>query len=118
MTVSKMELAKTLKSIKAVTNEVTYEEVKHRLVSPEMTDEVERSIGGLVEEDEFALLCKLMGTSTHLINLEQRPIIPGDYIVPDFFARFDTDSTLLKLKSNHRGYCCLIDVKSTDKKEI
>jgi hypothetical protein len=34
------------------------------------------------------MMCRLMGTATHLVHLEQRPIISGDFIIPDFMARF------------------------------
>ncbi|WP_159100509.1 hypothetical protein [Porphyromonas cangingivalis] len=44
------------------------------------------AVNELSEEDEFAVSTKLIGTATHIIGLEQRPIIKGEYVVLDFFV--------------------------------
>src|SRR5689334_14931958 len=89
--VSKMELAKALKSIRDVApDEETYQKIAAMLLPSDgnEADAVEKAIEGLSEEDEFALLCRLMGTCTHLVPLEGRPIIPSDDNRPDFLANF------------------------------
>lgn len=57
-----------------------------------------------------------MGTATHLVALEQRPIIPGDYIIPDFLARFQPGCSVCGFgREDSSGFECLIEVKSTSK---
>jgi hypothetical protein len=73
-------------------------------------------MAGLTEEDEFALMCRLMDTTTHLAPLGQTPVFEGDYIVPDFLARFQPGCRLRGLdRQRNAGFGCLIEVKSTTK---
>jgi hypothetical protein len=114
--ISKIELAKGLKAIRGIVPDEAYERIKRSLVPEEASEEVEKAISGLSEEDEFALLCRLMGTATHLVGLEQRPLVPGDAIVPDFLARFQPGCSIEgREKTKSSGFKCLVDVKSTTK---
>jgi len=118
--VSKIELAKTLKAIRdIVASDKEYQRIKEILAPQESEAAIEKAIRGLSEEDEFALMCRLMGTATHLVRLEQRPLIPGDYIAPDFLARFQPGCSIHGFGSEHSsGFKCLIEVKSTHKDEF
>jgi len=113
--VSKIELAKALKAIRDVCpSEDDYERVKSVIVPPEGAKQVDAAVAGLSEEDEFALMCRLMGTTTHMVALGQRPVIGGDYIVPDFLARFQPGCFFHGFtKEDSSGFNCLIEVKST-----
>lgn len=118
--VSKIELAKVLKSIKdlGLTTE-EYQNIKSSLVPSGSEAAVEEAVKGLSEEDEFALMCRLMGTATHLVPLEQRPLVPGDYIPPDFLAKFQPGCSIQGYgREDSTGFKCFIEVKSTEKDEF
>lgn len=117
---SKIEIAKRLKAIKDIAETPEqYEAVKHALFPGQDLTDVEKSITGLSEEDEFALLCRLMETTTHLVRLEQNPIIAGDFIVPDFWARFQPGCRWGGLGPEcSAGFTCLVEVKSTKEKSL
>lgn len=114
-TPSKIEIAKALKAISSVSSKNQIEKIIN-LFSESEDDKIyfERAIRGLSEEDEFALLTRLMNTATSIIGLEQRPILEGEYIIPDFFVSFKPHCTI-KRKSNDdfKEYKCLVEVKST-----
>lgn len=119
VTVSKMELAKALKAVRAVSSsDEEYERVKALIVPRDRSESVGLSVKGLSQEDEFALMCQLMGTATHLVPLEQRPLLSGQYLIPDFLARFQPGCSLLGMESkDSAGFKCLVEVKSTKESE-
>lgn len=107
-------MAKALLAVKSVVSEDDYLRVRSLLVHPDAGDRIDQAIHGLSKEDEFALMCRLMGTATHLVHLEQRPVVAGDYLVPDFLARFQPSCSVHgKTSSQSRGFRCLVEVKST-----
>lgn len=112
----KVELAKALLAVRSIATEDAYDKVRAILLAPGTAATVDSAIRGLSQEDEFALMCRLMGTCTHLVPLEQRPIIDGDFLVPDFLARFQPGCvTHRKRASDSDGFRCLVEVKSTTK---
>lgn len=112
----KVELAKALLAVRSIASAADFQKVRDILVPDTARVEVDRTIQGLSKEDEFALMCRLMGTATHLVPLEQRPVIAGDYLVPDFMARFQPSYTPLgKSKQDSQGFRCFVEVKSTQK---
>jgi len=114
----KVERAKIVKAIRdtGFVDEVSRKAIENALVPSGSAPAVESTIRGLSEEDEFALMCRLMGTTTHLVPLEQRPILPGDYLVPDFLVRFQPGcSTDGFTSEDSSGFRCFIEVKSTKK---
>ncbi|NLH47737.1 MAG: hypothetical protein GX444_03935 [Myxococcales bacterium] len=113
---SKMEWAKALKGVRDISTPEQFQKVVEALGIQNEAKEIQTSILGLSEEDEFALMCLLMGTTTHLIRLEQRHYIPGKYIAPDFFARFKPGYYAQGFTSDDFDeYKCLVEVKTTDK---
>jgi hypothetical protein len=117
----KVEKAKILKSIiDSGIIEKDYLSIKKILLtSSDNETAIDSVIKGLTEEDEFALISRLMGTTTHLIPLEQRPIILGDYIVPDFLARLQPSCVIAGFsKQDSSGFTCLIEIKSTWKNKL
>lgn len=114
--VTKIELAKALKAIKSVSTEDQFEQIKRIYFEDGLEESVMNAVNGLSEEDEFAMMTKLLGTATHIIGLEQRPIIAGDYIVPDFFVQFKMGNVVnRKTQKDFGGFKCLVEVKSTSK---
>lgn len=114
--VTKIELAKALKSIKAIATDEQFEKTKQIFIQAGGEDSVMSAVNGLSEEDEFALLTKLLGTAKHIIGFEQRPLVEGDYIVADYYLTMKPAcSTHGKSKDKFPDYKCVIDVKSTEK---
>jgi len=114
--VTRIELAKALKSIKAVATPAQFEETKKLYIQEGGEESVMSAVNGLSEEDEFSMLTKLLGTATHIIGLEQRPLIRGEYIVPDLFVNLKMGNAVNRKSSKDFGeYKCLIEVKSTEK---
>lgn len=113
---SRIEIAKALRQFKALTTTDQYKRIS-TIVAESMTDTPDDAVEGLSQEDEFVMLCVLMGTSTHLAPLEQRPSIATGIMAPDLLARFqppyDDHSGTRYPASRHGGYRCLVEVKST-----
>jgi hypothetical protein len=109
-----------MKAVRSISPDAA-EPLKALLLSDGNVDELEfdRSVAGLCQEDEFAVLCKIMGTATLLVELGQRPIIQSDLIPPDFLIRFETGCELLNIpRSKEFGFKCLVEVKATAKDEF
>ena len=122
MTVSEIEIIKTLKAVKATASDAVWMKVveafkdEHPFLANE--EALERRLTGLCEEDEFAVLCQLMGTCTELVQLEGRPLSGGDPSTPDFLAEFRPGCRIAgRDAGEHSGFRCLVDVKTTDKKK-
>ena len=115
---SKIEIAKALKHIKSITTPNKFNAI-HKMLGANHWEGLDRAVAGLGEEDEFLLMCVLMGTATHLAPLEQRPSIAGGKAAPDLLARFQPGYFQKSIpKSQHTGYKCLIEVKSTTQDEF
>ena len=111
----KVELAKALLAVKSITPDSVFQKVREILVPTAAQAAVDQALHGLSKEDEFALMCRLMGTTTHLVHQEQRPVIDGDYLVPDFLARFQPGCTPFRVSSaDSQGMRCFVEVKSTE----
>lgn len=112
-----MERAKALKAVRDVLPHAgsSLDELQQLAGDPA----IERAIHGLKQEDEFALLCRLMGTATHCVHLEQRPVIAGNSLPPDFLSRFLPGYSLLNDGPvSTRGFRCFVEVKSTTKDHL
>lgn len=113
---SKIEEAKALRAIKGVTaSDADFETVAKALFStPDPARE--RALEGLTQEDEFAILCRVMGTATHLARIDQSPLLEeAERIVPpDFLASFNPGCSVLarNRKEVNATYSCFVEVKS------
>jgi hypothetical protein len=117
----KIEKAKLLKSIRdgGVSDEDYRRIKKSLLTSSDSAVAIENAIQGLSEEDEFALICRLMKTATHLTPLGQRQIILGNYLTPDFLARFQPGCSVFGFgRQDSAGFKCFIEVKSTHNRKF
>lgn len=114
--VSDVELAKRIKELKGIAPAATFEAILKQLVPEEKIQTVERIISGLSQEDEFALLCKMLNCCSSITPLNQTPIVGEDEITPDFQATFHAGSFLSKMSSSGApAFNCMIEVKSTEK---
>ena len=111
---SKIESAELLKTLRATLPEEQYNQVKTYVIAAcasSNEEEIDRALQGITEEDEFLLMSYMMETATHLAPLFQRPVIKQDYIIPDLLASFQIN----KSSSTAQYLNCLVDVKSTIK---
>ncbi|WP_124479418.1 hypothetical protein [Burkholderia stagnalis] len=114
--VSDVELAKRIKELKGITPTATFEMILKQLVPEDKIQTVERIISGLSQEDEFALLCKMLNCCSSITPLNQTPIVDEDEITPDFQATFHPGSFLSGVSSlDAPAFNCMIEVKSTEK---
>jgi hypothetical protein len=113
--IPKMELAEVLKQLRDISSEEVYGSVKGILFGQEKQAGIESAIDGLSQEDEFGLMCRLMGTVETLVRLDQKKIILGDYEIPDFIGRFQPGCWHYGFSSeDSSGFRCCIEVKSTN----
>lgn len=114
---SPIEMAKHLISLKSFTNKkFDFDKVKEALVPHDKIGRVNQIIYGLEQEDEFAILCKLMGTCESLTKIGQNPLIQNNEIAPDLMGSFLPKSSVDKDKTDSFEYKCFIEVKSCKKK--
>lgn len=117
---SRIEIAKTLKQVKAVATPEQYSQVATILAGDSYSSD--EAVHGMSQEDEFIILCMSMGTATHLAPLEQRPSIAIGAGAPDILARFQPPCNAgFKTsvgREHHSGYRCVIEVKSTKSDEL
>lgn len=115
---SRIEQAKALRALKGVTTSDAEFEALARTLFPTPDPARDRALEGLSQEDEFAILCRLMGTCTHLARLDQTPLLEdNERRAPDFLASFAPGCSALGLLSTGvgRSYNCFVEVKSVDK---
>jgi hypothetical protein len=115
---SRIEQAKALRALKGVTTSDAEFAALARTLFPTPDPERDRALEGLSQEDEFAILCRLMGTCTHLARLDQTPLLEGnERRAPDFLASFAPGCSVLGLSRTGvgRSYSCFVEVKSVDK---
>lgn len=114
---SNIELAKRLKEIKGITSSNDdFDKLLRSLIPEEKIDEVHRIIRGLSQEDEFALICKMMECCSSITPLDQTPILDTDEKTPDFQVTFHPASFFSNMPPhNDFSYKCMVEVKSTDK---
>ncbi|MGK3967434.1 hypothetical protein WMF38_25075 [Sorangium sp. So ce118] len=117
---SRIEIAKTLKQVKAVATPEQYSQIATILAGNCQASE--DAVHGMSQEDEFIVLSMSMGTATHLAPLEQRPSIATGAGAPDILARFQPPYNAGFKSSlgreHHSGYRCVIEVKSTKNDEV
>jgi len=117
--VSDLELAKALKGIRAVASDEQYERIQAEFSAEGDLERIASRVSALTEEDEFAVLCRMMGTVTHIVPLGQSPLIKGDSTAADFMARFQPGLWIDNKKpEDHKGYPCFVEVKSTSKLKL
>ena len=78
---------------------------------------VDQILGGLAQEDEFAIFCKIMGTCESISRIDQTPIIESTEKAADFLASFRPGISTKGLSSEDVGVTvsCFVEVKSCSK---
>lgn len=115
---SPIELAKHIMTFKSLAETNSdYDKIKKGIIPDEKFDRVNQIISGLEQEDEFAILCRLMETCTSISKISQTPIIQNNEIIPDFIASFSPGCTITgkSKKDINVKYNCFIEVKSSKK---
>ena len=118
---SPIELAKSVAGLAGLADTRSeFEELKQQYVPSELAPRVDQVLDGLAQEDEFAVLCKAMGTCSSIVKLDQSPIIQNGEIPADFLASFSPGVAVCGLTSKQQGgtFSCLIEVKSCAKKRF
>lgn len=112
---SPIQLAKKLMNFKGMASSTgDFEQIKSQLVPDEILERVNQIVKGLEQEDEFAVLCRVMETCTSLSRIDQNPIVSGDEKAPDFLATFESGCSVTGKNKNEikAKYHCFIEVKS------
>jgi len=116
---SEIEQLKILKSIRlGCSNETEFKLYVKNHLGEEGIEEVIRRINGLLLEDEFLLLCKLMKGCLAINGLEQGVAIDNGLKVPDYLAVFDLSNSIYHTEYNSPKMCALIEVKTTQKDKV
>lgn len=76
--------------------------------------EAKRRIDGLLLEDEFLLLCKLMRACHSINGIDQGFAVENGLKCPDFLAVFDAKANLYDPDSKLKMYPAFVEVKTTD----
>ncbi|EGQ8581729.1 hypothetical protein FG064_19100 [Vibrio cholerae] len=79
--------------------------------------EANRRVDGLLLEDEFLLLCKLMKSCFVINGLDQGLTIENNLKVPDYLAVFDTRNCIYDSESILEKLSAFVEVKTTDNAE-
>lgn len=82
----------------------------HAKASPHTLIEIRRRLHGLTMEDEFSILCRLMGHCATVTALEQTPMKERSLLAPDFLVNFNTDWDKTRCLPSQMPF--MIEVKS------
>lgn len=118
---SPIELAKRVMNFKGLADSKSdFDKIKGQLVPEDCLARVDQIIKGLEQQDEFAVLCKVMGTCESLTRIDQNPVIETSEIAPDFLASFKPGCSVqgLHKKDINVTYNCFIEVKSCKAKKF
>lgn len=77
-------------------------------------EEALRRIEGLFLEDEFLLLCKVMGTCRLINSVDQSIAVRHSFKVPDFLASFHLENSLYDNSINNFKFNSFIEVKTSN----
>lgn len=115
---SPIEVAKRLKVLKSLANNrAEFDRIQNFVLPEENVERVAQILSGMEKEDEFAILCRLMGTCEAISEIGQSPIIENNEIPPDFLACFAPDCTVVGETRTQLGikFNCFVEVKSSKK---
>lgn len=79
--------------------------------------EAKRRVEGLLLEDEFLLLCKIMNRCNSINGLEQGLSIDNGYKVPDYLASFNMSDSLYDPDKKLNTLLAFVEVKTSKKSE-
>ncbi|MBA6302171.1 hypothetical protein [Colwellia sp. MB02u-14] len=112
---STIERLKILKSISiGCTSQSDFEEYLEKYSGELSTDEARRRVDGLLLEDEFLLLCKIMRCCDSISGLEQGLSIQNHYKTPDYLASFNLHNSIYDSKRKLKKLNAFVEVKTTN----
>ncbi|WP_394181294.1 hypothetical protein [Marinomonas posidonica] len=112
---STIERLKILKSISiGCTSQLDFEEYLEKYSGELSTDEARRRVEGLLLEDEFLLLCKIMRCCDSVSGLEQGLSIENHYKTPDYLASFNLNNSIYDSKRELKKLNAFVEVKTTN----
>lgn len=117
---SPIELAKRINIFRSLTDtKQDFDKIKESLVPQEHAERVNQIIRGLEQEDEFVILCRLMGACESISKIDQNPIIKSKEKAPDLLVSFHPGCSVRGLaKADIKGkFSCFVEVKSCIKKQ-
>lgn len=115
---STIERLKILKSVRIGCSSESDFDYYLEQYSGELTKtEASRRVDGLLLEDEFLLLCKLMRACHSINGIEQGNSVDNGIKVPDYLALFDINTKLYDPDSKLDKFSAFVEVKTTDKVE-
>lgn len=115
---SPIELAKSVSGLRGLADtKREFEALKASFVPSEHLSRVDQILSGMAQEDEFAVLCKVMGTCQSICRLSQSPLITNGEKPADFLASFTPGVSVQGLSAKDVGVTvnCLVEVKSCAK---
>lgn len=112
---STIERLKILKSIRiGCSSDSDFDSYLEQHLGELTKAEAKRRIDGLLLEDEFLLLCKLMRACHSINGIDQGFSIENGLKCPDFLAVFDSKENLYDPHSKLKMYPAFVEVKTTD----
>lgn len=115
---SPVELAKHVMALKPLSDsKKDFDTFKKKIVPKDQIERVNQILSGLEQEDEFAILCRIMGTCESISKLGQSPVIENKEKNPDFLVSFHPGCSVqgLSKKEITGKYNCFVEVKSCRK---
>lgn len=105
-----------LKLIKSICLSCTSEDEIDEIIrnNAEGIEDAKRRVKGLLLEDEFLLLCSLMGTCHSVNGLEQGLAINNNLKVPDFAVVFNLENCIYDSQKTLKKLPCFVEVKTSD----
>lgn len=115
---STIERLKVLKSISiGCQSELDFDKYLEKYSGELSFDETKRRVEGLLLEDEFLLLCKVMMCCNSVTGLEQGYNINNDYKTPDYLVSFDLHNSIYDPHHKIKKIVAFVEVKTTDNQE-
>ncbi|WP_108945972.1 hypothetical protein [Shewanella halifaxensis] len=116
---SQIEQLKILKSIRlGCSSEAEFELYVKTHLAEQNIEEIVRRIDGLILEDEFLLLSKVMKACLAINGVDQGFVINNDLKVPDYLAVFDLSHSIYDTNCNSTKTPALVEVKTTQDDKI
>lgn len=115
---STIERLKILKSISiGCASDDDFDNYLNKLSGELEVSEAKRRVEGLLLEDEFLLLCKIMNRCNSINGLDQGLAIDNGYKVPDYLVSFDMSDSLYDPEKKLNKLLAFVEVKTSEKSE-
>ena len=81
----------------------SYNEIERAILDEigQSKETISKRLEGLKAEDEFLLMCMVLGSMDNVIPLPQKKYLDKEYTIPDFLISIKKDKKLNNLINNH-----------------